>query len=303
MEEQNLLLKPKNDVVFHALFREENKRITESLISDILGEKVILKKGNKDRHLNIKTEKQKLGIIDLRTEFEDGTKCNIELQLLEHKYENERFLYYWADSYSRQLVKGDEYGELHKTISIIILDHEIEEMKESEKIGLKWQIRDEETGKKILTDHLEIVIIEIPKALRLYKKNKENRICQWMLFFNNPNEKEVLKIMEENEDIKEAVDELTGMSKDEELQRLAFLREKAIRDEKSIRRTGLEEGIEKGKEEGLKLGIEQGKKIGIKEGIKSEKLKIAKNMLKKNINIKDIIEITGLTEEEINQIE
>ena len=43
------------------------------------------------------------------------------------------------------------------------------------------------------------------------------------------------------EDIKEAVDELTGMSKDEELRRIAELREKAIRDEKSIRRTGLEE--------------------------------------------------------------
>ena len=45
------LLKPKIDVVFHALFREENKRLTEALITDILGEKVKIKTSDKDRHL------------------------------------------------------------------------------------------------------------------------------------------------------------------------------------------------------------------------------------------------------------
>ena len=142
----NLLI-PKIDVVFHALFREENKKITEALISDILGENVKVKTTNRDRHLNIKNPKQKLGVIDLRTEFEDGTNCNIEIQLIEHDYENERFLYYWADAYSRQLLRGDEYDSLHRTISIIILDHEIEELKGEECLDTKWQIRDNKTGK------------------------------------------------------------------------------------------------------------------------------------------------------------
>ena len=181
------LLKPKIDVVFHALFREENKRLTEALITDILGEKVKIKTSDKDRHLNIKVPGQKLGVIDLRTELEDGTTCNIEIQLKEYDYENERFLYYWADSYSRQLERGKKYEILHKTISIIILDHEIKALEGIEKLGMKWQIRDEESGKRILTDQLEIVIIEIPKAIRQYKINGKNRISQWMMFLNNPN--------------------------------------------------------------------------------------------------------------------
>ena len=74
------LLKPKIDVVFHALFREENKRITEGMIEDILGRRVRVITTNKDRYLNIKNPEQKLGIIDLRTELEDGIKCNIEIQ-------------------------------------------------------------------------------------------------------------------------------------------------------------------------------------------------------------------------------
>ena len=52
--------------------------------------------------------------------------------------------------------------------------------------------------------------------------------------------------------------------------------------------------------------IEDAKKEGKTEG-KAEKKKkktveIAKNMLKKKMNIKDISEITGLTEEEINSL-
>ena len=100
MEKRKDLLIPKNDLVFHVLFREENKELTESLISDILREKVKIKTGDKNRHLNIKDPNQKFGIMDLRTELEDGTNCNIEIQLTEYEYENERFLYYWADAYS-----------------------------------------------------------------------------------------------------------------------------------------------------------------------------------------------------------
>ena len=45
----------------------------------------------------------------------------------------------------------------------------------------------------MLTNHLEIVIIEIPKALRIYEKNLNDKISQWMVFFDNPNRKEKLR--------------------------------------------------------------------------------------------------------------
>ena len=38
------------------------------------------------------------------------------------------------------------------------------------------------------------------------------------------------------------------------------------------------------------------------KGIKNEKINIAKNMLKKGMNIEDIIDITGLTKEEIEKL-
>ena len=46
----------------------------------------------------------------------------------------------------------------------------------------------------------------------------------------------------------------------------------------------------------------EGKKEGKKEGIKSEKINIAKKLLLKNISINDIMEITGMTEKEIEKL-
>ena len=282
---KNKLLKPKIDVVFHALFREENKELLEALISDILQEKVKVATTDKNRYVNTKQADEKLGIMDLRAELEGGVQCNIEIQLQPKQYNNERILYYWADTYARQLKRGEEYAELNKTISIVILGYEIEELKGFEKMGVKWKVRDSETGKRLLTDKLEIIIIELPKAIRIYGKDRENKILQWMMFLNNPNKKEVVQIMKENKNIKKAIEELEKVSGEERLQRIAELREKAIRDEKAA--------IDYAKEHGFKEGIEQGLE---------EKRKMVKKMLEKNMSIKDISEITGFNEEEIKDI-
>ena len=61
------------------------------------------------------------------------------------------------------------------------------------------------------------------------------------------------------------------------------------------KKTGMEEGIKRG----IKQGIEQGMNVGKKE----EKIKIAKNMLKENLDIALISKITDLTEEEIKNLE
>lgn len=280
------LLSPKIDVVFHALFREENKDLLEVLISDVLNEHVKVVTTDKNRYVDTKETKEKLGIMDLRAELEGGIQCNIEIQLQPNQYENERILYYWADTYKRQIKRGEDYGKLNKTISIVIIDHEIAELKGIEELGTKWQIRDNKTGKRILTDRLEIIIIELPKAKRIYEKDNKNKIVQWMMFLDNPNKQEVVQIMGENKNIKKAIEELEQVSGDEKIQRIAELREKAIRDEKAA--------LAYAKENGYKKGFEQ--------GIEEYKIEIVKNMLRNNMKIEDIEKITGLKQEEINKI-
>ena len=110
------------------------------------------------------------------------------------------------------------------------------------------------------------------------------------MFLEDPNSKEVKEIMEKNEDVKKAIITVKEMSEDEKMERLAELREKAIRDEKALYNTGIREGKE------------LGEKIGREKGIKENKRAIAKKMLSKGIRVKEIIELTGLTEEEIEEL-
>ena len=301
MQKNEELLSPKIDVVFHALFRRKNNTLLEAMLGDILETKVKIIE-NLDRHLDIKTASEKLGVMDLRVRFEDGTYCNIEIQLKQYKYENERFIYYLADTYSSQLERGDKYKEISKTISIVIVDHEIEALKGIEDLNIRWQMRDNTTGSRMLTDRFELVIIELPKAKRIYEKNENNKISQWMMFLDNPNSKEVYEIMDKNENIKEAKDELKQVSGNYELRRIAELKEKYIRDEAAALEFALEKGHKEGVERGLKQGVEQGIKQGIEQGSTQERIRIAKNLLKQNIQLDIIIKTTGLTKETIEKL-
>jgi len=293
LKNEQILLKPKIDVVFHALFGNKNNTLLEAMLSDILGTKVKIIE-NLDRHLNISTAEEKLGVMDLRVRFDDGTYCNVEIQLKQYKYENERFLYYLANTYSRQLERGDEYKEISKTISIVIVDHEVESLKGIEDLNVRWQMRDNTTGGKILTDRFELAIIELPKAKRIYEKNENNLISQWMMFLDNPNSKEVYEIMDKNENIKNARNELKQVSGDYELRRIAELKEKYIRDEAAA----LEFALEKGQKEGIEQGIETGREQGRNEA----KIQTAKNMLELGLDIEIISKSTGLSVEKILEL-
>ena len=88
--------------------------------------------------------------------------------------------------------------------------------------------------------------------------------------------------MIDNKYVKKAEKELEYLSGDEETRRLAELREKAIRDELAA--------------------IAQARDEGISKGESRKTIKIAKKMLEKQIDIALIMEITGLTKEEIEKL-
>ena len=130
-----------------------------------------------------------------------------------------------------------------------------------------------------MTPFFELHIIETKKAIKEYNENKQDEILQWMMFLENPKGMEVKSIMENNEDIKKAKEELDEMSKDRLLWRMAL--------KADIERMDNEQRMYEAKRDGKN------------DGRKEEKAEIAKKMLEKNIDIELITEITGLTKEEI----
>ena len=200
--EKKELLRPKCDVVFQALFGENRDNITQSLISDILGEKIEIIDIKSDSTIVRKYPNDKAGRLDLKTKFKDGTICQIEMQMSDHDDIIKRILYYWSRTYSKQLKIGEHYKDLKKTIGIVITNYEVKELEGIEDLDMKWQIICDKNDKRILTDDLELRIIEIPKAQRILEKDKYNRIAQWLMFLDDPNTERVEEIMKENEEVK-----------------------------------------------------------------------------------------------------
>ena len=255
-------LSPKLDVVFQALFGEVgSERITKNFLETILNKKIEKIDLSKNPILRREFKDDKLGVLDILAELDGKEKCNIEMQLVNSKSIIERILYYWSRLYSRQIKIGQDYNLLERTIIILITDFKIEGLEELE-YHTTWKIIETEERKRILTEKLEIDIIELPKSRRVTEK------------------------MEESKEIKEAVEKLDNLSEDERMQRIADLREKAILDEKAIYAKGLDDGI--------KEGLEKGKQ--------KEKLEIAKKLKKEGMNTELIAEITGLKIKEIAEI-
>ena len=242
------ILQPKNDVVFKALFTKGRESITKALIEDILKIKINKLDLDKSKDLINDNKEDKNGRLDLRAIINDSIECDIELQLKVHAKEIERFLYYWAKMYSSNLQIGNNYTKLRKTISIIILGENLSNLKEIKKAHTKWQIREEKYQNIVLTNDLELHIIELSKALEEYKNNPTDEVLQWMMFLDNPENMEVQKIMEENKDIKEAREELNEISADEALRRIAIDRIMIEADKKQFEYDAHEAGKKERKE-------------------------------------------------------
>lgn len=288
------LLSPKVDIVFQALFGEiGSERITKKFLEAILERKIEEVDLSENIVLRRENPSDKMGVLDILAKIDGEEYCNIEMQLVEKEKLLERILYYWARIYVKNLKSGDDYNNLKKTIEVLIVNFEIKELKELE-YHSKWKIIEESKRKIVLTEDLEIHIIEMPKIYKLREGKEQRELEKWIYFIENPESEKVGEYMKKNEEMKQAKEKLEVISEDKVMQRLAELREKAIRDEKAVENLGIKKGIE----QGIKQGLEQ----GVKQGTEKEKREIAKKMKKMGIDIKIIEEATSLNEEEIRKL-
>ena len=280
-------LKVTNDYIFKKIFAKKgNESILKDLLNSILQIKIKSIEVIADANLERQLESNKLGILDLKAKVDEDTIVNIEIQIINRYNMIERTLFYWSGLYYNVLQKGADYKEIKKVIAINILDYnEFDEGPYHEIARLR-----REYLYKILTDKIEIHFIQIPK-FKKQRKDMKTKLDMWMDFISQIDEKEVKNAMSKNKEIKKAQEEYEYLTGDEEERRIAFLREKALRDENSI--------FDAGKDIGRKEGKEEGKE----EGKKEEKKEIAKSMLKEKMPIETIMKVTKLSREEIEKIE
>lgn len=299
------ILSPKLDVVFQALFGEVgSEQITSKFLEAILNQKIESIDLSKNLILRRDYPDDKLGILDIIAKINDSEYCNIEMQVAQQEEIIDRLLFYWGKVYTKQIKLGQSYDTLQKTIVILIANFNVKGL-ESLEYHTSWKIIEEKYRTTILTEKLEFHIIELPKIIGI--SNDNDSLLDWLLFLDNPKSERVIEKMKENKELKQANEKLETLSQDEKMKRLAELREKAIYEYNTATNSGFKRGMKNGLEEGMKQGIEQGIKEGIKQGIEQGKEsrteEIAIELLKNNISIEIIKNTTGLSDEEIKDLE
>ncbi len=289
----NKLLELKNDLVFQKLFgKPKNSQITAHFLSLILNREIYNIDLDVSKRMLGNRKDSKAGRLDIRAKFNDGEDCNIELQVIPYEYMANRMLEYWSEMYDYKIGSGQDYSVLKPSISILIADYRLKELANINKYHTIWNLREENYLNTILTPNMEMHILEIPKI-----NNDEilkDELVQWLKFIENPENKEVQKFMEENRFLKQAREELAYLSGEPDFQQEVKDRARFLRDVYFMKQAALKEGREEGRAEGLAEGRIKWQK--------EKQLEIAKKMKAKNMPTSEIIELTELSEEEIESL-
>ena len=282
-----------NDYVFKRIFgKGGNERILKSLLEAILKINI-----NKIEVRNPEIPKEaideKLSILDIKAEINENTIVDIELQVGNTTAIERRLIVYNAKLIAGDIKVSEEYKNVKDTIIICIINDNI--IKRNAYFSLdmvKYEKTEEiryvnmgyESEEEYLSKMLKYYIIELPKFKK--KKPKVADLLEKWLYVIGGDQKMMEECKKENDEIKEAVEQLKEMSADEYERELYEIRERSRMtyntEMNEARRKGIKEGIKKGEEE--------------------SKLKIAKKLLEKKMAIIEIAEITGLKEEEIEKL-
>ena len=224
----------------------------------------------------------KESIVDLKAVTEDGTIVIIEIQTYSTKNFFERTLYYWSKNYSSTLKKGEDYPELKPVISINLIDDIL--FDKTDKRMHTCYLLKEKNSNKILTDHIQLHYVEIPK----FDKNSDikKELKNWILFLKSNKEEDMSQLLKEDTIFEKAMKKYNYFTDNEDLLNEYDKREAYLFYQASLMRGSRKDGFEEGK----------------LEGERDKSILIAKNLKKSGLDIKFISENTGLSIDEIEKL-
>ena len=287
------LLPLTSDYVFKRIFgQEENIEALKDFLESILDEEIITIE-IKNPEIPKNFYDSKYGVLDLKVTLNDRIVVDVEMQVKNEHNLEKRDTYYLSSNYVNELKEGEPYSNCKKSIIINILNfsyykrneyHSVsrmifEEPKEEEKVEMGYEKED-----RYMTEDLEVHIIELPK---FKKKNPKmhTKLEEWLWLFIGSDEK-VDEASKKNKEIEKIKKKLASMSLSPEERNNYEYRLRAIRDEADAIEFATRKGLEQGQAQGIAQKTEE----------------FVKKLLEKNTKIEDIIELTGVTEEKIEEI-
>jgi predicted transposase/invertase (TIGR01784 family) len=270
---------------------EESRPALKGLISAVIEDEV-------SEILMVNTELPKSNYFekgerfDVNCKTDTGEQINIEMQANPMKGDNSdnthenfrsRIVVYLTDLFAKQ-DKQKIYSNYKKTYCVAFCDYTIWQ---DEKCIRKFYLTDEDNVE--LSNKISAIVIELDKIDKLLEKksiSELNRAELWafyLKYIDNPEYEDVfLKLIESEEAFKVATQALTSISTNEQERYNLFVRQKAEND--------------------YNHDMAMSEEIGRQQGVLQGLFQTAKRMLNRGKSVNEIVEDTGLTEQQINAL-
>ncbi len=273
-------INPFTDYGFKKLFGEE---LNKDLLLDFLNELLKEEQGRITDLTFLKTEQlgatevDRKAIFDIYCENEKGEKFIVELQKTKQNFFKDRTVYYSTFPIRDQAKRTDWDFELKAVYTIAILDFVFDADKdEPNKFRYDVKLTDIET-KSIFYNKLTFIYLEMPKFNKTVDE-LETRFDKWLYIIRNLNK----------------LDRIPDRLREQIFDKLFLTAEIARFTPAQVR--SYEDSLKYYRD--LKNSLDTAREEGKIEG----KIEIALKALKKGLSVKDIIELTGLSEGEIKRL-
>ena len=245
-------------------------------------------------------------IFDVYCEGENGEKFIVEMQNAYQEFFKDRSLFYSTFPIREQAVKGSDWDfKLSHVYTVALLNFDMKEEAFDQEAICHYVKLCDTTTHKVFYEKLDFIYVEIAK----FEKTEEELVTlydKWLYVLKN-----LSTLNNRPKALRDKV--FDRLFEEAEIARFTprELREyedsrKAYRDLKNSLDTALRQGHAKGLEEGHAKGLEEGRAEGLAEGRAEGRaegmIEMAKNLKSLGVDVKTIIQASGLTEDQIEQL-
>jgi predicted transposase/invertase (TIGR01784 family) len=273
---------PFTDFGFKKIFGEEaSKPMLIDFLTSLLPESNIVDLTFKDKDQNGNTEDDRKAVYDIYCENSFGEKIIVELQKVKQNYFKDRTVYYATFPIQDQAEKGIWDYKLNFVYCVGILDFKFEEKVKSGEGEVIHTVQLKDQNNQIFYEKLKFVYLEMPHFMK-EQDQLETRLDKWLYFIKHLEDFQNIPEIFNDTIFRQAFEkaEIAKYNDDEMYDYQQSL--KVFRDNKNT--------------------FDYAKETAFDEGKVEERLKIGKALKQKGVPTDIIMETTGLSESEINEL-
>ena len=293
-------LDPKHDMVFKKIFGGHPHLLISFLNAILPLDTTIETIEYLSPEMAPETPTRKDSIVDVLCVDNLKRTFVVEMQMYWNNMFMNRMVFNTSKAYVRQLEKAKPFSLLQPVYGVGIINDIFDKV--TDEFYHHYQIVNRENTDEII-EGLEYVMVEIPK-FKVEKWGEKQMAVLWLRFLSeiDENTRKVPDELLNNQTINEALSICEEVAFTDRERRIYDDFWDVIRTENGLIESSLREGMEKGWKKGRKEGIEEGRKEGIEEGMEKANQIIVASCRKKGFSIAQIMDITGLSEEQINKL-